>query len=126
MYVGLLLYLIIGCIRLRFTVFAWEAYEKGSEVHLQADPTKLEVLAREYKNKKEQYKSTVKEGILEKYGGEEHLEAPPKQLLMAQSEDYVEYSRHGAVIKGQEKAKVKSRYEEDIYINNHNVSVGVV
>ncbi|ELU05469.1 hypothetical protein CAPTEDRAFT_33844, partial [Capitella teleta] len=101
-------------------LFAWEAYEKGSEVHLQADPTKLEVLAREYKNKKQKFKSTVKEGILAKYGGEEHLDAPPKQLLMAQTEDYVEYSRQGAVVKGQEKAKIKSRYEEDVYLNNHS------
>ena len=66
-------------------VFAWEAYEKGAEVHLQADPTKLEVLAREYKNKKETFKNSVKDGILAKYGGEEHLEAPPKQLLLAQT-----------------------------------------
>ena len=33
----------------------------------------------------------------------------------------MEYSRHGTVIKGQEKARVKSRYEEDVYINNHTV-----
>lgn len=36
-------------------------------------------------------------------------------------EDYVEYSRTGSVIKGQEKAAVKSRYEEDVYNNNHKV-----
>lgn len=41
-------------------------------------------------------------------------------MLMTQ-EDYVEYSRHGTVLKGQEKAKVKSRFEEDVYINNHTV-----
>ena len=67
------------------TVFAWEAYEKGADVHLQADPTKLEILAREFKEKKEKFKDSQKQSILEKYGGEEHLDAPPKQLLMAQS-----------------------------------------
>ena len=36
-------------------------------------------------------------------------------------EVYVEYSRHGTVIKGQEKAQVKSRYEEDVHISNHTV-----
>ena len=30
----------------------------------------------------------AKENILEKYGGEEHLQAPPKQLLMAQTVSY--------------------------------------
>ena len=38
---------------------------------------------------------------------------------MAQTENYVEYSRTGQVIKGQERAKVKSRYEEDVYPGNH-------
>ena len=38
--------------------------------------------------------------LVEKYGGVEYLEAPPKQLLFAQTEDYIEYSRSGKVIKG--------------------------
>ena len=33
----------------------------------------------------------------------------------------MEYSRTGSVIKGQEKAAVKSRYEEDVLNNNHTV-----
>ncbi|CAB3987489.1 Pre-mRNA-splicing factor SLU7 [Paramuricea clavata] len=81
-------------------LFAWEAYEKGTDVHLQADPTKLELLHREYKVKKEDFKQDLKGGVLEKYGGEEHLNAPPKELLFAQTENYVEYSRTGEVVKG--------------------------
>ncbi|XP_076468426.1 pre-mRNA-splicing factor SLU7-like isoform X2 [Babylonia areolata] len=100
-------------------LFAWEAYEKGTDVHLQADPTKLELLSREFHNRRDQFKKSAKESVLDHYGGQEHLEAPPRQLLLAQTEDYVEYSRHGTVIKGQEKARVKSRYEEDIHPNNH-------
>lgn len=34
----------------------------------------------------------------------------------------MEYSRHGTVIKGQEKAVARSKYEEDVTINNHTVS----
>eukprot|EP00079_Xenopus_tropicalis_P034548 XP_017948319.1 PREDICTED: pre-mRNA-splicing factor SLU7 isoform X2 [Xenopus tropicalis] len=100
-------------------LFAWEAYEKGSDVHLQADPTKLEVLAKSFKVKKEDFEHEQKKSILEKYGGQEHLNIPPTELLLAQTEEYVEYSRHGTVIKGQEKAVAKSKYEEDILINNH-------
>lgn len=48
------------------TVFAWEAYDKGSEVHLQADPTKLELLYKSFKVKKEDFKAQQKESILEK------------------------------------------------------------
>ncbi|XP_066922401.1 pre-mRNA-splicing factor SLU7-like [Clytia hemisphaerica] len=100
-------------------LFAWEAYEQGSDVHLQADPTKLELLHKTYKVKKDNYKEDQKEGVLAKYGGAEHLEAPPKELLLAQTEEYVEYSRTGKVVKGQEKAIVSSKYEEDVYLNNH-------
>ncbi|XP_032383965.1 pre-mRNA-splicing factor SLU7 [Etheostoma spectabile] len=100
-------------------LFAWEAYERGSEVHLQADPTKLELLHRSFKVKKEDFKEKQRDSILEKYGGEEHLDAPPRELLLAQTEDYVEYSRHGAVLKGLEKAVARSKYEEDVLINNH-------
>ena len=47
-------------------VFAWEAYDKGCEVHLQADPTKLELLYKSFKVKKEDFKEQQKESILEK------------------------------------------------------------
>lgn len=100
-------------------LFAWEAYEKGVDVHLLAEPTKLELLQKEYDKKKEQFKSKVQEDVLKKYGGEEHLQAPPKTLLLAQTEDYVEYSRSGKIIKGQEKEIIRSKYEEDVFINNH-------
>ncbi|KAM4554813.1 pre-mRNA-splicing factor SLU7 [Odontesthes bonariensis] len=100
-------------------LFAWEAYDRGSEVHLQADPTKLELLHCSFKVKKEDFKEMQRESILEKYGGQEHLDAPPRELLLAQTEDYVEYSRHGAVLKGLEKAVARSKYEEDVLINNH-------
>ncbi|MEE6478759.1 hypothetical protein FKM82_011985 [Ascaphus truei] len=105
-------------------LFAWEAYEKGSEVHLQADPTKLEVLCKSFKVKKEDFKEDQKKTILERYGGQEHLDALPVELLLAQTEDYVEYSRHGTVIKGQEKAVTRSKYEEDVLINNHRLIWG--
>ncbi|KAK3595833.1 hypothetical protein CHS0354_014653 [Potamilus streckersoni] len=100
-------------------VFAWEAYEYGTDIHVQADPTKLELLTREVEKRKDESKTTAKQSILDKYGGQEYLEAPPKQLLLAQTENYVEYSRHGTVIKGEEKPVIRSKYEEDVYINNH-------
>ncbi|CAG8449152.1 7282_t:CDS:10 [Diversispora eburnea] len=100
-------------------LFAWQAYEKGTDVHLQANPTQGELLHREYLQKKEKLKDSSKDSILAKYGGEEHLNVPPKELLLAQTENYVEYSRTGRVIKGQERAKAKSKYEEDVFLNNH-------
>ena len=108
------------------TVFAWEAYEHGTDIHPLADPTKLEMMHKEFKVKKDDFKSEQQQSVLEKYGGEEHLDAPPKELLLAQTEHYVEYSRLGNVTKGQERAVAKSKYEEDIYINNHTVSLSSI
>lgn len=47
------------------------------------------------------------------------MQAPPKELLLAQTEHYVEYSQSGRIVKGNEKAKVQSKYEEDIHPGNH-------
>ncbi|KAJ3338711.1 mRNA splicing protein [Gonapodya sp. JEL0774] len=106
-------------------LFAWEAAQRaGGEVHVQSNPTQADLLYREFQQKKEKVKDTVKESILDRYGGVEHLQAPPKELLLAQTENYVEYSRTGRVIKGQERAKVKSRYLEDTYLNNHTTVWG--
>jgi pre-mRNA-processing factor SLU7 len=41
------------------------------------------------------------------------LKAPPKELLMAQNEQYTEYNRSGQIVKGFEKASTRSRYDED-------------
>ncbi|XP_014240701.1 pre-mRNA-splicing factor SLU7 [Cimex lectularius] len=100
-------------------LFAWEAHEKGVEVHPLGEPTKLEILRKQYDEKKDEFKKKGQLDILEKYGGEEHLSGPPKELLLAQTEYYAEYTRHGTIIKGQEKAIVRSKYEEDVFINNH-------
>ena len=207
------------------TVFAWEAYEHGTDIHPLADPTKLELMHSEFRGKKEDFKGDQQQSILETYGGEEHLDAPARELLLAQTvrgrgtharahartylcmhirththahthtasilllsctymysthtcahthahththvhahthththartharthahththththtyvhtasimllsrpfshpqEHYVEYSRLGNVVRGQEKAVTKSKYEENVYTNNHSV-----
>ncbi|KAF0685377.1 Aste57867_22717 [Aphanomyces stellatus] len=55
--------------------------------------------------------------MLAMYG--EQTPAPPKELLLAASESYVEYARDGRVVKGMEKAVAKSKYMEDVLENNH-------
>lgn len=94
-------------------LFAWQAAARGNDVHLNANPTAGELLHHEFKQKKEELKNTSKVSILAKYGGAEYLESLPKELLQGQTENYVEYSRSGQVIKGLERAKAKSKYPED-------------
>merc|ERR1711872_923968 len=100
------------------TLFAWDASRKGLDVHVLAEPTKLEVLKKEFEKKKGEFKTDVNKSILDKYGGAEHLDAPPRELIFAQTEDYVEYSRHGKLLKGVESKVVRSQYEEDRLIGN--------
>ncbi|KAJ6625461.1 pre-mRNA-splicing factor SLU7 [Mycena sp. CBHHK59/15] len=100
-------------------LFAWQAAARGNDVHLNANPTQGELLHQEFKQKKEELRDTSKISILAKYGGAKYLQTAPKELLQGQTEDYVEYSRTGQVIKGRERAKAKSKYPEDVLINNH-------
>ncbi|EOD41716.1 hypothetical protein EMIHUDRAFT_414359, partial [Emiliania huxleyi CCMP1516] len=100
-------------------LYEFEAYEKGQSMQMNADPTTVEMMNKIYREKKEKLKDTRSNKILEKYGGQQHLAAPPKELLFAQTEDYVEYDRSGGLRAGKEKAVAKSRYEEDVLEQNH-------
>jgi pre-mRNA-processing factor SLU7 len=123
-------------------LFAWQSAARGNDVHLNANPTQGQLLHRAYKEKKEELRDSSKVSVLAKYGGEDHLEKPPKELLLGQTEDYAEYSRTGQVIHGKERAKARSKYPEDgsscvyidllwhtyfffsVYINNHTAVWG--
>ncbi|KAJ1951385.1 mRNA splicing protein [Linderina macrospora] len=113
-------------------VFAWEANERGnSSVHFQANPTQTAMMHGEFQDKKDGRKRDAKSKVLEKYGGEEHLQRPPRQLL-EQEERYVEYSRTGqAVLPEGEQQKQQqqvelgvSRYKEDVFPINHKAVFG--
>ncbi|EGG05272.1 uncharacterized protein MELLADRAFT_78137 [Melampsora larici-populina 98AG31] len=111
----------------KLQLFAWQSEQRGNDVHINANPTQGELLHQEFLKKKEKLKETSKVGILERYGGEEHLERVPLELLSGQTENYVEYSRTGQVTKGQERAKAKSKYDEDgieAYSAEANVPAG--
>ena len=94
-------------------LFAWQSAQRGHDIHVHANPTEGEILHKHFVTKKEQLKETNKGSILSKYGGEEYLEKAPKELLLGQTEEYVEYSQTGRILKGRERAKTKSKYAED-------------
>ncbi|OMP01914.1 Pre-mRNA splicing Prp18-interacting factor [Corchorus olitorius] len=104
----------------QLNVHAWEAFEKGEDVHMQAAPSQAELLFRNFKVSKEKLKSKTKDLIMEKYGNVASEEEMPKELLLGQSERQVEYDRAGRVIKGLMEILIpKSKYEEDVFMNNH-------
>lgn len=71
----------------KLQMFAWQSSQRGHNVHAQANPTAGELLHREFQEKKEVLKDSSKVSILAKYGGEEHLERLPKELLSGQTEN---------------------------------------
>ena len=105
-------------------LYELEAHEKGQNLHLQADPTTLEMMNKIYREKKATLKSSKVNNVLEKYGGQQYLAQPPTELLYAQTEDYAEYTKSGAVREGKNKAVVRSKYEEDNHAHNHTAIWG--
>lgn len=68
---------------------------------------------KEFLQQKDVLKDKSAASILDKYGGEQYLQSVPKELRSGQTENYVEYDRRGKVIKGIERAKARSKYDED-------------
>ncbi|KYQ93760.1 putative RNA splicing factor [Tieghemostelium lacteum] len=109
-------------------MFAWEAHDKGQDIDVSSAPTQAALLHKEFQAKKEQLRNQSKKIILSKYGGEEHLlennkegggdEETKVSTSVPSTEIYTEYSANGKLLKGQE-LLTKSKYEEDVYLNNH-------
>ncbi|KAI9819217.1 MAG: mRNA splicing protein [Pycnora praestabilis] len=101
--------------------YAWESQERGdrNKQHIQANPTSGEYFRRKEKEESEAKRDSQRKALLEKYGGEKHLQtAPLRDAAITESERYVEYDSKGA-IKGVPKTVAKSKYPEDVLVNNH-------
>jgi pre-mRNA-processing factor SLU7 len=101
--------------------YAWESQEKAGDtkLHLQANPTSGEYYRRKEKEEAEAKRAAHKKMLLEKYGGDVNPNAAKlRDAAVIESERYVEYDESGA-IKGAPKVSAKSKYPEDVFINNH-------
>ena len=101
--------------------YAWETQERGdkNKVHIQANPTSGEYFQKKEREEAAAKKEANRKMLLEKYGGEQHFQSTPlREAAVLENETYVEYDETGAV-KGAPKAVEKSKYPEDVYINNH-------
>eukprot|EP00920_Eleutheroschizon_duboscqi_P009263 GHVT01021141.1.p1 GENE.GHVT01021141.1~~GHVT01021141.1.p1 ORF type:complete len:487 (-),score=125.35 GHVT01021141.1:745-2205(-) len=99
-------------------VFGWDAYKHGANVHSTAQPTQLEMLHKEHQDKSTAFEDKRKRTLLNKYGGEEHLNAP-KEIIYGQTETFIEYARDGSIIRRLDRALAKSKYEEDLHPGDH-------
>ncbi|BGP40623.1 mRNA splicing protein [Rhodotorula kratochvilovae] len=104
----------------KLQLFAWQSESRGHDVHLQSNPTAAALAHKEFLQKKDVLKDQSAASILDRYGGEEYLQAAPRELRAGQDEGYVEYDRRGKVVKGMERAKARSKYDEDVFPGNHH------
>ena len=100
--------------------YAWESQERGdkNKTHLQANPTSGEYFRRKEEKEREENREAQRKKLLESYGGEQHLQPKLRDALPIENERYVEYDATGA-IKGVPKTETKSKYPEDVLVNNH-------
>ena len=130
-------------------LFAWEASEKGvAEIHPQANPSQAELLKKQFKTKSADLKAKQKKAVLDKYGGAEYLDgadglanavseadklakatkaAAERKARFGVSTTEEQYTPDGRLIKGGVTAKrvaLKSKYEEDVFINGHTTVWG--
>ena len=90
---------------------------RGEDIDLISNPSQAEIIQKQFREKKVILESAKKAAILEKYGSVTETLDP--RLRLGQTEAYSEYSRDGRVIRGAGKTVVRTKYEEDVFINNH-------
>jgi pre-mRNA-processing factor SLU7 len=102
--------------------YAWEAQEKGGDTsqHLQANPTAGAFQRRIEQEEAELKRAEREKQLLDKYGGgdQKTMPASMRSIMVTESEAYVEYDEAG-LIKGAPQKAAKSKYAEDVLINNH-------
>jgi hypothetical protein len=101
--------------------YAWETQERGdkNKLHLQANPTSGEVIRKKEMKEAEEQKAARAKALAEKYGTQKKFtDDTLRKAAVTESDRYVEYDERGR-IKGAPKVKAKSKYPEDILLNNH-------
>lgn len=97
---------------------AWDSQERGDKsFHMQANPTSGVYSQKKESEEKERKKEEQRKLLAAKYGNQEQFK-PPEGARPTAVEQFVEYDERGK-IKGKPKAKVKSRYAENVLVNNH-------
>jgi pre-mRNA-processing factor SLU7 len=101
------------------TRYAWEKQERGdtSKMHLQANPTEGAFLRKKELEEAKAKAEAKRKTLLDKYGAQPD-NSVLKDAAVVASERYVEYDESGQ-IKGAQKKSTKSKFAEDVYINNH-------
>lgn len=80
-------------------VFAWQAYERGDDISLQANPSEVERLYREHTKQKQQEKRKLEESLLKRYGEQNDVLDFADEATCEESDVFIEYSKTGKIVK---------------------------
>lgn len=119
-------------------LFAWDAEKKvGVEgaIHLQADPSRAELMRKKVEKRGEELKDKKRKQVLDRYGGEEYLDAEKtidpeeRATRFGVSHTEQEYGRDGRLAsaagsKQKKRAPIPCKYEENVHINGHSAVWG--
>ena len=123
--------------------YAWEKQERSGDTsqHLQANPTAGEYFRKKEREEAEREREARRRALEEKYGtdpssdnnnnnkdgttttGKEMPEAL-RQMQVTESEAFHEYDAATGLIKGAPRRAARSRYPEDVLVNNHTAVWG--
>jgi Pre-mRNA splicing Prp18-interacting factor. len=99
--------------------YAWEVQERTGDttLHLQANPTAGALLRKKESEEREAKRRKRAEMLASQYG-EQPILPEALRTAITESETFIEYDEAG-LIKGAPKREAKSKYPEDVLINNH-------
>ncbi|KAK4452811.1 Pre-mRNA-splicing factor slu-7 [Podospora aff. communis PSN243] len=100
--------------------YAWEAQEQSgnTDLHLQANPTAGAILRRKETEEREAKRRKRAELLASQYGEQLVVPNAIKGVTITENEAFVEYDEAG-LIKGAPRKAAKSKYAEDVFMNNH-------
>jgi pre-mRNA-processing factor SLU7 len=93
------------------------------KIHPQANLTATIIKLQKEEEEAGKRRVAQQKALFEKYGGQEYEKKPTIDATVIVSEHFVEYDDSGG-IKGAPKIKPKSKYTEDVIINNHTSAWG--
>jgi pre-mRNA-processing factor SLU7 len=105
-------------------LLCWEMQARGESIDVISNPSQAELLQRQFAEKKQKLEETKRLAVLAKYSDGKAPVAMDPRLKLGQTEAYLEYNRDGRLIKGAPTPVVRTKYEEDVYINNHTSVFG--
>jgi len=105
--------------------YAWEAQERAgnTDLHLQANPTAGAILRKKEEEERETKRRKRAELLADQYGEQPVVPDAIKGVTITENETFVEYDEAG-LIKGAPRKAAKSKYAEDVLINNHTAVWG--